>query len=539
MNILLLILTPLLLCLIGLVGLALLVALLIWLLRGSPAFVPRRYPPSEYYIQDELILTGPSASIDAAIARANTAFLGLRFTLLRRLEFRSLEPGVLNCPGLPHTDQPGQDLVIDLYRFSGPFSSIQRALRQIQNALGPEAGQVARDPNWLTGQPHEVEGSPHEVEGSPHEVEGSGLKPQQITAADNFWKQWALENIGFFRGERDGDGVRVGVFDASPFKNLPMDSDTAHNLLLATESFSVTVRHPQKLTNLPAGGKTYGDLSNHGYFASGLIKALAPNCDLHLIQVLDDDNRGDLFRLLAAIFEFLMQNLAQPPQFGTVLNCSLGIRLAPAEARFGLPNELLALKYLMIAAHCLNVTVVSAAGNESGNRTMPQPANWPAALPMVIAVAANTHDLRRSCFSNQGQIAAPGGDGRPVLRTDSDGCQPRNTGCSGPDCPSSVIGPVLNPPYSDESNTAHAFWSGTSFSAPLVTGLAARLIQIGQGAFSPSEVAALIACGATRTNDPTLGAGVINLQRSLNLCGQLFLDSGQSQKATPSAAQAE
>ena len=63
--------------------------------------------------------------------------------------------------------------MIDLYRITGQFPDVARTIERINNLLGGQAGQVAKDPNWLTGHPFEAEGSPFEAEGSPFEAEGS------------------------------------------------------------------------------------------------------------------------------------------------------------------------------------------------------------------------------------------------------------------------------------------------------------------------------------------------------------------------------
>ena len=105
--------------------------------------------------------------------------------------------------------------------------------------------------------------------------------------------------------------------------------------------------------------------------------------------------------------------------------------------------------------------------------------------------------------------------------------------CQDADCPAAVVGPVILPPYSDENRTGYLFWSGSSFSAPMVSGLAALVMQAGQGQFSPNHVETLIVCGATPTDDPDLGAGIINVRRTLEEClPSSYPERGAGQKAS-------
>jgi subtilisin family serine protease len=195
---------------------------------------------------------------------------------------------------------------------------------------------------------------------------------------------------------------------------------------------------------------------------------------------------------------------------------------------------------LMRAAHCLNVVVVAAAGNESTpNKVLP--ANMPAMMENVIGVAASNNDFERSCFANLGDLSAPGGDGGQArvnekLDVKDRDCVPRAQDCDGPDCGYGVIGPALEP----RPHTGYIFWTGSSFSTPMVSGLAALVQQAGGGAYTPDQVAEILYCGAVnpkQLND--LGKGVIDVARTLTECLRQYpaqQQNGASQDQVPPKA---
>jgi hypothetical protein len=486
---------------------------------GRFPFGPPTYPPGEFYIQDQIILTGPEGLLDSLTAPQS----GVQLTLRDRLRFSELGDGVLNCPGLPHSAAPGQGLVIDLYQIGGLFPNVARTIRRINRILGNQAGVVLQDPNWLTGQPFEPEGSPFEPEGSPFEPEGSSNTPlTKLADPADFMAQWAFKVIELAAGRFSAEGVRVGIFDSSPFSGVPPDSIVHKVITMAgmpadeLGEFGLDVLHPTPSATPAPSTKTAIDVRNHGFFIAGLLHTVAPHSQLRLVRVLQNDNRGDLFTLMKAVFNFLKENQAQPPT-GQVINLSLGVRLPPQEARFGLPAEILSLQYLMNAARCLGAVVVAAAGNDSAKVTLPLSPNLPAGWPTDLGVAATNPENQRACFSNQGRLAAPGGDGRGGKEA-GDGCKPRNTDCQDGSCPMAVVGPILQPPYDDDNNNGYIFWSGSSFSTPLVSGLAALVMHAASGKLSADEVEQRILCGCTPTADPYLGSGVINIRRTLLEC---------------------
>jgi hypothetical protein len=500
--------------------LLMLLLLLLWLilayLMGQwPFRAATEFRLEDFLITDQLIVSGPQVAVDAAIKA------------LPPETVRPLEPderldltatlGGTDCPGIRSTATASGNLVIDLYQITATGASLAELIAQIESLGGTE---VTAEPNWLSGSPWEIEGSPWEIEGSPFEIEGSGTGHIKPASAADFQEQWAWTAEAIDRpgaGERSsGAGVQVAIFDTSPF-DQPAPGDPP---LLQTISWVrqgggplvLNVVHPQfAATPAQERAPRPAGLNNHGLFVAGLVHAVAPASDIQLIRVLGDDKRGDLFTLNRALVNFLSNTDLLTPA-GTVMNLSLGLRIPPEDAGFDLPDQVQSLRNIMAIARCLNVVVVAAAGNNSAKVASPEPPNLPAAWSSVIGVAASNQANGRACFSNRGDVAAPGGDGRdpgdrPVR------CESKLASCQGPNCPYGLIGPVMMPP----SETGYTYWTGSSFAAPLVSGLAALVLEQGGGNLTPADVQAVIECGA-RPGGRHLGSGVINVRRTLEQC---------------------
>ncbi len=516
-------------------GLPLLVLLLIyWLIARQNEWWPfgsRRYPRSEYYIQNQVVLSGPEDVVEQVLREVS----GVRLKPLESLPFAELGAAVQDCAGLP------QNLVVNLYEIEGWFPNVERAVNRLNRSAAGQGGAIQAEPNWLSGYPWDPEGSPWDPEGSPWDPEGSPWDPEGSPAAASdpgprrknsvdaqpawFVDQWGFEKINLAGRPAGSDGtdVVVGIFDTSPFA-LPFGSKEVPqpvNWVNLPAPMTVLASHPFFSAKFKRPKKSSADVRNHGLFAAGLVHALAPAATLHLVRVLANDNRGDLFTLLREMFYFLRDQTKPAAGWqGVVINLSLGIRIPPAEAGFALPAEVRSLIHLLAVARCLDVVVMAAAGNESTPAT-PLPPNLPAALPNVVGVAASNDQQRRACYSNVGNLAAPGGDGGPRLdpRTRQvvpGRCAPQTAACTGPECGFGVIGPALEtPPHS-----GFIFWVGSSFATPMVSGLAALVAQAGQGNFSAEEIASILYCGAVRHHpeETALGRGVIDVGRTLTIC---------------------
>ncbi|MCB8941810.1 MAG: S8 family serine peptidase [Ardenticatenaceae bacterium] len=551
--------------------LLLILLLLLLLILFRQQIAPNFYPQEEYLVPDQVILSGPTAVVNQIIETANRQ-TNLQLEEVHdaanqpmRLTFGSLPPAVVDCLSGCY-EFASQDFVIVLVRLGGARPDVSRAIRILQQLAG--GNRVRVEPNWLTGSPWDVGGSPWDVGGSPWDVGGSpwdvggspwdvGGSPWDVggssTSEDrkaalpaHFLSQWAFRTIELGgRSNITGQHVRVGIFDTSPYPDTAVPINRPETVTVDAPApksdWNLEVVHPKDSAKLqsaiPAGKKL--DVRDHGLFVAGLVNAVAPDAEIRLCRVLGSDNRGDLFLLLRELFNFLLATADDSNAPATIINLSLGIRIPPKWVGTELPREVQLLQLMMQLAHCLNVTVVAAAGNDSAKLDQPERPNLPALWPNVIGVAASNQQNGRSCFSNQGDIAAPGGDGGTVIKQSFwsvlqrgfhlfstnlrrrsqfiERCQPTLDACADEDCPTAIIGPVLQPVAYNNGvgRSNYIFWHGSSFAAPMVTGLAALVQQRGNGQLTPSQVRKIIECGATPVDDAALGAGIINVRQTL------------------------
>jgi Subtilase family len=178
-------------------------------------------------------------------------------------------------------------------------------------------------------------------------------------------------------------------------------------------------------------------IAGHGTFIAGIIKGIAPACDLRVQGPLS--GYGDVSEHdLAVVLEAL---LAEPPD---LLNLSVGGYTAVDMVRLGG-----AVRRLQDAG----TVVVASAGNDATCR--PQ---YPAAFPGVVSVGA-LGPYGPAQFTNYGpwvRACAPGVD---VISTFFTNWPPAN--------------------HSGEKYAGWVSWSGTSFAAPAVVGALASAMHAG------------------------------------------------------------
>ena len=166
-----------------------------------------------------------------------------------------------------------------------------------------------------------------------------------------------------------------------------------------------------------------GGSSAHGTFCAGLLVAVAPDATIMPLRAFDDSGNTDLFTLAKAV-RYARRNGAQ------VLNMS-----------FGTLTDSRVLREAIDYAKAGNVVLVASAGNN--NTSSPQ---YPAAYPGVVTVAATDLLDRKASFSNYGSYVFVDAPGTHII--------------------SAVPG------------GGYGMANGTSFSAPMVAGMAALIWSV-------------------------------------------------------------
>jgi hypothetical protein len=459
------------------------------------------------YIEGQVIVSGSPEDIDALVEQ------------IRDLELDQLSAIKLDA-----------ETSINLFQI-GSGNTVEQVVCTINEISAETESTVVADPNYhISPAGWEGGGSPWTQNGQWTGLPGGGLAPAPGT---DFRTQWALGDAGIQlfdnAGNRligfKGDGIRIAVFDSSPFEEVGDNEKCVgcfrfHELMGDVFGDSIAAEPPLTVWHFtPAPAPTCPgldrkdkhdretqDISNHGLFVAGLAHAIAPHSEIELIRVLEKDGCGDLFTIERAIDAFVNETLEEGGNtlHGTVLNLSLGVHQPERPTRFGLPEGVKSLQLAVQKAVDHGGVVVAAAGNDSadeqGNGILPpRSMEIPADETAVIGVAASNIERARGCFSNAGDVAAPGGDSDLPCRIPR--CEDHPEAC--------LISVARN------SKTQYVYWVGTSFATPLVSGLAALVIQKGQGSVPPPDVAGAIMQGACPSPDPQLPTGVINLPHTL------------------------
>lgn len=321
---------------------------------------------------------------------------------------------------------------------------------------------------------------------------------------------YTLQDI--VKDSKKGEGVDIIILDTLPDQN---DLNKAyrdwhdrhpliHSLLkpsgpLQMHALSATMRN--RIKDLRALGHDY-PIPDHALFIAGLTHTIAPCAKIHLVEVLNPYGVGDTYSVLDGLSTAtaIMNN---NPEHSFVINCSLTLNLPLVpehlytitsdvgscfdnlftdldrqleqellEKLRNDPNWLnrqrLSLQHACDGIYSEKSKVIAAAGNDRryGMATAPQ-ARYPAALESVqgigalpkVPVLVKNSKRKLASYSNLADI--PANIGIATLGGEA------GEG-------SGLLGLYLGSfPGGEANNSKLAWWSGTSFAAPIVSALTA------------------------------------------------------------------
>jgi len=369
-------------------------------------------------------------------------------------------------------------------------------------------------PNWLMSGSIEDPGGTGGPGGRPSPVDDSDTDKYHILPipANNS----ALpQSFGKVSEDDAGNDVVVAILDTSysekklkeyhgKWKSHPIlnsllgDSGTNGQLRvhtdLAVESY---------LPDLEIAGHDY-DMTDHGLFVAGIINKLAPKADLHLYQVLNKHGLGDLRSIARALEKVLNKfqgrqlvvNLSltmnMPLERGHLkANDDLGVGRAILKRRpwwlarlvskvfnrlFG--KELLcccdswferqarSFEWICDLVYTLDARIIAAAGNEARNKNQRPGALYPATFDRVLGVGALADDNVSVVPASYSNLAD----------------KPTNMGIATfggePGQKKGILGAYVGPfPDGSPNENGWAWWSGTSFATPIVSGITAAVLS--------------------------------------------------------------
>ena len=276
----------------------------------------------------------------------------------------------------------------------------------------------------------------------------------------------------------DGTGIGIAVVDSGIDFNHP-DLDPAPNA--AASAF-----------NALSPGASCQDDGGHGTHVSGIIAALnndigvvgvAPAATLYCVKVLGSDLTGTDSDLLAGMDWVLQHHASTNPPI-RVVNMSLGRPIDTANGET-LSNSIFHPEIQSL--YNLGIVVVASAGNDSSTEINTL---VPAGFSEVLAVASTTAaNGIRTCILGGYDIAPIPADAASVFTTDGTGVTISAPGEEWTDIVSLPLSGCNGLQYGTLSTTLGTGGAtrklvpslvearGTSFSAPLVTGAVARIMQ--------------------------------------------------------------
>ena len=195
--------------------------------------------------------------------------------------------------------------------------------------------------------------------------------------------------------------------------------------------------------------------SGHGTFTAGIVRQVAPGVEIVVYRFTGADGVGTDTAAADALTRAAEEGVADGRQL--IINASFGVA-----AVNGTPPVALQDAVDDIAQRYPEVLIVASAGNDGTSEPL-----YPAAFPGVIAVGALNEDLTPAEFSSSGTWVDCSTVGVGVVSTFVRGKLPPE--------------PIAGTDDVEFGTDPWAVWSGTSFTAPQISGAVAALCSANPG----------------------------------------------------------
>jgi subtilisin family serine protease len=399
---------------------------------------------------------------------------------------------------------------------------------------GPfELGEPGQGVIWQTVSPNWLLGSAGH--GKPHPP-SPGSWPLAKSAPTEKWKFWLVENdpknprkLPF--ATKEGANVHVAILDTAPCAtDLDEAYDSWHDGTDKIEQIALLLE-PEPNRKLRLVTDFYAEIelldcslarhrywmADHGLFIAGEIASIAPESKLHLYKVFTSYGSASTLTIAQGLLRILTDLTDKTIETPLIVNCSFGLA-APTSEQYApdFPEELqdpdfpVELRHSDILGHMQTslrtlfdeltnqpgVIVVAAAGDDTKEPPR-SPARFPAAYKRVIGVGAlpkgfllengkykaasysnladNSDDPEDTGFMTLGGEPRQGRGILGIYASDIPDYHPKSGEIhQRGDLPKDPKEPTRDRLGYTPNQKGSAEWAGTSFAAPIITGLLAN-----------------------------------------------------------------